>query len=165
MKEDMLNRFYYDESRSDLPLRYKEKFRKWDKGDVAGCLPTNEREYAKVKFNNATLAVHMAVWIYFYGKPDDNLVIDHINGDKMDNRISNLRLISNDKNKRRGSLKKYKSNSSGMTGIVMSSCGKWKVSFRKCGVLYYFGVYSDIEEAKKVCINSRLKYFPESIRP
>ena len=37
---------------------------------------------------------HRVVWIAAYGIPPDGLVVDHINNDKTDNRISNLQLLT-----------------------------------------------------------------------
>jgi len=166
MKEELNRKFDYNPSNKALPLQYKINHRKARVGDLAGSLPANEREYAKIKVLGKTKRMHQAVWAYFNGEQPSGSVIDHINGDKLDNRIENLRITDNHTNKRRGSNKKYKSNTSGMTGIVVcSATGKWKVSFRKNGKLYYFGVYEDIEEAKIICKIKKEELFPESIRP
>lgn len=50
------------------------------------------------KFNGYSVNImkHRAIWIGAHGGmiPNDRLVIDHINGDKQDNRIENLRLVT-----------------------------------------------------------------------
>ena len=52
------------------------------------------------KADRSDLALHQIVWILYYGKWPT--LIDHINGDKTDNRLENLREVSyseNNKNK------------------------------------------------------------------
>jgi hypothetical protein len=57
-------------------------------GDVAGS-PGN-RGYIKIQINKKVYAAHRLAWLYVYGA-NPLECIDHINRDKLDNRIANLR--------------------------------------------------------------------------
>lgn len=43
---------------------------------------------------------HRVVWSFFYGDIPDKLEINHMNGNKKDNRISNLELVTSEENKK-----------------------------------------------------------------
>ena len=61
-------------------------------------LPTGYQQITIFKGRNTgvkeLLYLHQLVWLYANGMYDDKLQIDHINGNKSDNRLSNLRLLS-----------------------------------------------------------------------
>lgn len=64
-------------------------------GDVAGYI--NPRRYTVIGIDENIYRAHRLVWLYVYGKwPDDQ--IDHINGKRSDNRICNLRDVTNQVN-------------------------------------------------------------------
>lgn len=54
-----------------------------------------------------THSIHKIVFMSFKGRIIDNLVIDHIDGDKLNNNIDNLRQISNRDNSSRGQKPKF----------------------------------------------------------
>ena len=72
--------------------------------------------------------VHRICWIWFYGKePKDQL--DHINGNKSDNRISNLREANTAENMR--NVGKQAHNTSGWKGISWHKLrGKWRADIK-----------------------------------
>lgn len=59
-------------------------------GSVAGVI--NEDGFVEIMIDGVEYLAHRLVWLYVHGNfPDGE--IEHINGDKTDNRIQNLRFI------------------------------------------------------------------------
>jgi hypothetical protein len=65
-----------------------------------------------------TLAAHQAAWAIIYGEWPKGL-IDHINGDRTDNRIANLRDVTIAENNR--NRKRSKANKSGRVGVFFKT--------------------------------------------
>ena len=117
--------------------RAKNVFNQKYAGKKAGSLNTRSGYSAiAITLNGLKVSIlkHRIIWAMNYGSwPGEHMEIDHINRDRNDNSLSNLRLATSDKN--RGNLSIYKSNSSGFKGV--SKCiktNKWmaqKQSFGK----------------------------------
>ena len=102
------------------------------------------REYVYLRVDGKRYMAHRVAWLYVYGTwPTNDL--DHINQVKYDNRISNLREVTKSENQH--NVKKYKSNTSGVTGVYLSPVGKWVAQVTQFGVVNYLGSYDTIEEA------------------
>jgi uncharacterized membrane protein YiaA len=163
--EILRNRFDYDPSNVCQPLVYKRKVKQCDIGSRVGHVKDNKGlSYAKAKVLGKEYFLHRLIYIFFNGEIESRLVIDHINGNTLDNRIENLQAISNAQNKKLGTFKNYKNNPSGLTGVNRYLKDKWKVQFRLGGKFYYFGVFSDLEKAKEVCAIKRSEIFAECRR-
>lgn len=77
-------------------------------------------------------------------KPSHQLVVDHINGDRVDNRSANLRVCTRGQNLcNRG---KTSLNTSGYKGVVFHQ-KKWKAQIGFQGRHRYIGVFDTQEEA------------------
>lgn len=55
------------------------------------------------------------IWVFFFGDIPKGMIIDHIDGDTLNDQIENLRLVSNQINS--WNKGKYKNNKSGVTGV------------------------------------------------
>lgn len=89
------------------------------KGAIAGTIDT--KGYLKIKFDGWTQSAHRIAFFYYYGYLPDQ--IDHINGNKNDNKIANLRSCTDAENQH--NRKTTKTNTSGYKGV--SFCGKMKM--------------------------------------
>ena len=93
--------------------------------------------YIQGWFKNKLYYLHHLIWIYHYGKLPEG-IIDHINRDKTDNRIENLREASKQQNSW---------NRSGDTGAVSQFKGvsrkrdKWRARIVVDGVEHNLGVF------------------------
>lgn len=80
--------------------------------------------------------------------PSDKQV-DHINGNKLDNRKSNLRLVTNMQNSQNTGWRKH--NTSGFMGVTWSNQrNKWMSKIVYEGKQIHLGFYEDIEEAASI---------------
>lgn len=93
------------------------------------------------------------------GKADRyKIEVDHINRNRLDNRKSNLRIITRTENTMNKS--DYKNNTSGVKGVKWNKkLNKWQVQISYKGKRIHLGVFSDLEEAKKVRLEAEKKYF------
>lgn len=86
----------------------------------------------------------------------EGLVVDHINGNTLDNTDSNLRVIRHSANMQ--NRKKHKNNVSGHRGVSwISSRGRWRAAMRIDGKQQFLGYFKDKEEAGRVAADARKK--------
>jgi hypothetical protein len=101
--------------------------------------------YLRVKLGGSFFKAHRVAWALFYGEwPDGE--IDHINGDKADNRIYNLRVVSKADNQLNQPLNKH--NSSGIMGVHWNTNrSAWYVRAQVSGRRKFIGSFKDFFEA------------------
>ena len=115
-------------------------------GKPAGSLTT--QGYLIVSLFGSSYLAHRLAWAIHYGAWPTKCV-DHINCVKDDNRLCNLRDVESKVNDL--GRAKYRTNSSGVTGIAwLQASKKWKVTVGFRGKKYYLGLYRDLEEAIQV---------------
>ena len=114
-------------------------------GAIAGCkMPIG---YVGICVDRKAHLAHRLAWLYIYAvlPPDD---IDHINGDRADNRIVNLRLATRGEN-HQNIRKAHRDSATGYLGVSPWK-GKYKAQITLNGVKHYFGLYPTIEDAHNV---------------
>lgn len=84
-----------------------------------------------VKFKKRNVQIHRIIWQLFYGTIPQGLVVDHIDGNPLNNEISNLRLITQAENRR--NTKKSVKNKSGVSGVFLCKTGqhynRWRAQY------------------------------------
>jgi hypothetical protein len=128
-------------------------------GDIAGGLCLG---YVVIKLKDKQYKAHRLAWLYIYGKwPKDQ--IDHINGNKSDNKINNLREVNQSQNNFNRKLQK--NNTTGVKGVTFNKAvKKWQVSFKINKNPMYFGVFENFEFACLIADEVREKYHKQFLR-
>ena len=122
-------------------------------GDIAGS--PQSRGYRQIKINGKNYQLHRLVWLYVHGSFPTHC-IDHINGVKHDNRLSNLREATSAENMQ--NVKRYKSNSSGFIGVVRyEQRNKWTAQIQKNGKRIFLGYFDTPEEAHDAYLKAKVE--------
>lgn len=132
--------FYYDESSpsglrraTDCLCGDRHLIVKHLAGEVAGSQAASHG-YWLVTANGKRYLAHRVVWSILNGEIPDGYHIDHVDGDKTNNRGQNLRAVPRSVNMR--NCKRSRSNTSGVTGVNL------KVNTNKHGTVHCYWVAS-----------------------
>lgn len=100
-------------------------------GTVAGY--SHPDGYYRVKFNGKMYRAHCLVWMIHHGEIPDGFEVDHKDTDKLNNKLSNLRLATRAEN---GANKPIRRDSStGVKGLCWHKAGNtWMGQVKKDGV-------------------------------
>lgn len=115
------------------------------------CLTDNG--YAKTDIEGVGVRIHHLIM----GKPPKPLVTDHINRDRLDNRKSNLRFVTFQRNIQNA---KGQPNKSGFKGVAyVNATGKWRAYIKPFGKQLSIGTFTTKEEAAKAYDKEARKYW------
>lgn len=139
-QEELLHYFTYEEETGFLYWKNPAS-RRVKAGGRAGCLAHG---YYCVSVKGVLLYAHRVIWCMITGNwPKHQL--DHKDRDRANNRMYNLREVTNQKN----SLNKgvISSNTSGVTGVYLNTRGKYTAQITIDGKTKSLGSFSNIEDA------------------
>ena len=106
---------------------------------------------------------HHLAWLYVHGVLPKGQ-IDHINGNRTDNRIENLREVSNQDNLKNSKL--YNTNKTGHVGVGLLN-GKYRAFITVNYKSYHLGMFGTLEEAiaARVLANAQYNFHKNHGRP
>jgi hypothetical protein len=123
-------------------------------GRVAGTV--NNRGYRAIKIAGVVCRAHRLAWLHVYGEwPSDQ--IDHINRDKLDNRIANLRVVNNSENMRNLPPPALDPRTLGVTFHQRDR--RYVTAIRVNGKTIPLGSFKTFPEARAARIAAEIKYF------
>ena len=124
-------------------------------GKKAGNI-CNKNGYLRISIFGKTYLAHRVAYAMSYGQWPTNH-IDHINRDRSDNRLENIRDVLpsvNHKNRSKSRL-----NTSGVTGVFWHKGNKkWQASIRVNGKLKHLGVFGTLLDAAAARVSANNKY-------
>ncbi|MGJ7039187.1 hypothetical protein J2Y63_002442 [Shinella sp. BE166] len=151
--QDVLKRLSYDSSTGlfiwkERPRSDFGSDRAWNvfnaswKGKIAGHTSTDG--YTRIEVDGRNIRAHRLAWFVATGEwPRE---IDHINGDRKDNRIANLRNVNRRENSRNRCIRS--DNTTGATGIFWSEkTNRWIAKISSDQGAFFIGAYPEYGDA------------------
>lgn len=150
--------YHYNPENGDITFKCDRHARKV-KGELAGWIKTDENRrtsYRELRADGRTVKAHRLAWRLYYGEwPTE--IIDHINGDGLDNRIDNLRQV--DKFDSAKNKPMQKNNTSGVVGVnFYKPTGKWVAKISVNGKRITIGYFDSIDEAASARRNAEIEF-------
>ena len=125
-------------------------------GDVAGF--KTDDGYLSVGINKKQYKQHRLIFLYHYGYLPN--MIDHTDGNKLNNNIENLRECTPSQNQYNSKIRS--DSKSGIKGVVWSKRkNKWRARFIFNKIRVHVGYYYNILDAEKAILNARTKIHKE----
>jgi hypothetical protein len=128
-------------------------------GAVAGSV--NARGYRMISVDAKIYGAHRLAWLYTHGVWP-NPEIDHINRQRSDNRLANLRVADRRINNQNTELRK--SNSSGFRGVTWHSRrNAWQVRISANGAIHALGYFDDLTTAAQAYATAAKALHPHRV--
>jgi hypothetical protein len=125
-------------------------------GKIAGTLDTSTG-YWRINIDKKMYRLHRMIFLYHNGYLTDGLQIDHVDGNRNNNLIDNLREVTNQQNQ--FNAKTSSRNKSGVKGVSWNKAKqKWEVRVMVDGKNKFIGYYDILEEAEAAAIAARNFY-------
>lgn len=123
-------------------------------GNEAGTI--TKIGYRKIKIDGVVYSAHRLCWAIHFGEHPSGQ-IDHINGIKDDNRISNIRVVTHAENCKNKSKTKF--NTSGVVGVSWSkNVKKWRAQIKVDQKAISLGHYEHFDDAVKARKSAESEY-------
>ena len=161
-KDYLLELFDYDKDNGKLywkkrPLRHfatKNAYAVWNAKYSGKRAGTITRGYRHISIDFKGYREHRLIWLIENGTMPKH-TIDHINGNKTDNRITNLRDVEN---KIQNMNMKHKGSRFGLPYGVSKNGNKYVARIVKNRIRKYLGTYDTLLEASSVINFAKIKY-------
>jgi hypothetical protein len=137
---DLMAQYCYDPDSGKFSHRVRKNNRT-KAGDPAGHL--EHSGYFSIGIGNEIFQAHRLAWLYVFGEFPRGY-IDHINGDRGDNRLMNLRVASRSQNGMNQRV--HRDNRTGFKGVSKKR-NKYCAQIKCDGRMKHIGIYSTPEEA------------------
>lgn len=150
-----------DYSPADGVFRWKQKIsRKVIVGKIAGTI--NGGGYRQIQIAGTMCRASRLAWLYVHGEwPPDQ--IDHINGNRADDRIANLRLA--DQSQNNANRRAPRTNTSGLKGVsFIPQSGKWQAHIQWRRAQKNLGSFPTAEEAHAAYVAAARALFGDFVR-
>jgi hypothetical protein len=153
-RDRLRERLSYDERTGEFTHLTANSMRK--AGHRAGC--TNGGGYRSIMVDGTIYQAHRLAWLYAYGTWPSN-VIDHINGDRTDNRLSNLRVVTTAGNSQNHHSARADS-LSGLKGVSRKKDGRWFARITVDGNRLFLGHFDTAEQAHSAYVEAKRQMHP-----
>ena len=145
----------FDPLTGDLIWRRRFQSPQWSgryAGKPAGSLTRNG--YVEISFDGISYLAHRLAWLIAHGEAPDE--IDHVNGNRSDNRITNLRKATRLQNKQ--NLKTYATNTTGLAGVTYHRPRRrYMAQITHQNQHYYLGLFDTAEEAHAAYLEAKAR--------
>ncbi len=109
-----------------------------------------KRKYQRLTINGKTYRANRIIWVMFNGEIPEGLQVDHINGDTLDDRIENLRLVTQQENNFNETRAKGYS--------WHKTSNKWRAQLTLNDKQKHLGLFNTKEEAREAYLKAKEKY-------
>lgn len=122
----------------------------------------NHAGYKAGRIGPRGILAHRAIWALVHGRwPDQE--IDHVNGDRVDNRLENIREASRAENARNRGVKE-KVGQTGYKGVQPYRNGRFVANIKANGRFIYLGIFNEARQAAAAYDAAARRYHGEFAR-